>query len=357
MRPNKANIYRLMKAMIQSNYRPSKSALLKRAEMKFTPTALNRTPDELKEIFMLCKKYDISPSANMFTRKPLEIVNIIALCKEHNIPITGSMFQRNDREFEDILNYCIEHKRKISASILFSNRDEIEEITEICEKYGVEVIDSMFKRKPYEIIEILDICKEKGLKVSGNTFRRNSNEFKSIVEECERQGIEPKGTVFKCTAEEIKDIFEIYKELLNTKPSNNAFNKKPSEVRKIIELCLKHNIEITGILYDKTKDELEETINFLLGTYGKEFLIPQIIIYSPEHLGTVLAYMFGKRELQTVINSPSILKLTVTEIVEREIFVKARGEELVINGVFNPIFGWSKTKFNDELKKQIAQRR
>ena len=67
--------------------------------------------------------------------------------------------------------------------------------------------------------------------------------------------------------------------------------------------------------------------------------------------------MFGKRELQTVINSPSILKLTVTEIVEREIFIRARGEDLVINGLFNPIFGWSKTKFSQEVEKQNAQRR
>ena len=89
----------------------------------------------------------------------------------------------------------------------------------------------------------------------------------------------------------------------------------------------------------------------------REFLIPQIIIYNPEHLRTVLAYMFGKRELQTVINSPSILKLTVTEIVEREIFIRSRGEDLVINGVFNPIFGWSKTKFSQELEKQNTQRR
>ena len=148
-----------------------------------------------------------------------------------------------------------------------------------------------------------------------------------------------------------------YKELLDAKPSNNAFNKKPNEVRKIIELCKKHDIEITGILYDKTKEELETTINFLLENYGKKFLIPQIIIYDPKHLRTVLAYMFGKRELETVLNSPSILKLTVTEIVEREIFIRARGEKLVINGVFNPIFGWSKTKFSQELEKQNAQRR
>ena len=67
--------------------------------------------------------------------------------------------------------------------------------------------------------------------------------------------------------------------------------------------------------------------------------------------------MYGKKELETVLNSPSILKLTVTEIVEREIFIKARGEELVVNGVFHPIFGWSKTKFAEEMKKQNTQSR
>lgn len=43
MRPNRANIYRLMKAMIQSNYRPSKSALLKRAEVSHTRGRLTDT--------------------------------------------------------------------------------------------------------------------------------------------------------------------------------------------------------------------------------------------------------------------------------------------------------------------------
>ena len=215
----------------------------------------------------------------------------------------------------------------------------------------------MFKRKPYEVIEILDICKEKNLKISSNTFRRNSEEFKDIVAECERQGIQPKGTVFKCNAAEIKEIFEIYQELLNDKPTYNAFNKKPNEVRSIITLCQSHNIPITGILYDRTKAELEDTINFLKAAYGEEFLIPQIIIYDKEHLTSVLAYLYGKRELKTVINSPSILKLTVTDIVEREILIRQRQEEMVVNGEFNPIFGWSKTKYKEELEKHNAQRR
>ena len=70
-----------------------------------------------------------------------------------------------------------------------------------------------------------------------------------------------------------------------------------------------------------------------------------------------MAYLGGKRELQIVLNSPSILKLSVTEIVEREIFIHRRGEELTPNGLFNPIFGWSKSKYEEELTKQNVQSR
>ena len=37
-------------------------------------------------------------------------------------------------------------------------------------------------------------------------------------------------------------------ELLGEKPSPNTFNKKPGEVRKILELCQKNNIKVTGLI-------------------------------------------------------------------------------------------------------------
>ena len=130
------------------------------------------------------------------------------------------------------------------------------------------------------------------------------------------------------------------------------------EIRPVVlGIARKGNKILVSEGYDKTKDELEDTINFLKEKYNAQFLIPQIIIYNKEHLNTVLAYLGGKRELQTVLNSPSILKLTVSEIVDREIFIRNRGEELTINGLFNPIFGWAKSKFEEEMKKQQTQSR
>ena len=65
--------------------------------------------------------------------------------------------------------------------------------------------------------------------------------------------------------------------MLGEKPTNNSFIKKPEEVRKILELCVKNNIPVTGTVFRKTASELEQSIDFIKENYGSKYLIPGTI--------------------------------------------------------------------------------
>ena len=66
-----------------------------------------------------------------------------------------------------------------------------------------------------------------------------------------------------------------------------------------------------------------------------------------------MPYLKGKGLLDVVLNSTSILRLTLTEIVEREFYLRERNESLVTsNQTFHPAFGWSRAKF-EEKKKEL----
>ena len=141
-------------------------------------------------------------------------------------------------------------------------------------------------------------------------------------------------------------------ELLNTPPTPNTFNKKTEEVKKIIELCLKNNIKITGTIFGKKADEIEETIDFIKEKFGKQYLIPQIIILSKEHLNGLMLYLQGKGVLDIIINSPGILRLTLSEVINRESYIKKINQDIVTeNNTFNPVFGWTRKLFEQKNKE------
>ena len=174
--------------------------------------------------------------------------------------------------------------------MLFRTSDEIEDILEICKNYNVTPQDGMYKRTPQEVKEIIDICIEKGIKVKSSIFRKKPLDFKKVVDTCIKLDIPPTGSVYRRTVEEIEEIYKIHMDLLNSKPTPNTFNKKPSEVEKIIKLCLENDINITGTIYCKDAYELEDTINYIKNNFGKEYLIPQVIIEAKEHLQIIMTY-------------------------------------------------------------------
>ena len=251
---------------------------------------------------------------------------------------------------------CQKNNVKFCNAMLFRTAEEVQLIINICNRYGFECQDGMFKRTPKEIIEIIELCNMNKISITGSVFRRKFEELVEMIKVCKRLGIDVKGSVFKRTTKEIEEIYNINMELLGEKPSPNTFNKKPDEVRKIIEVCKKNNINVTGTVYRRHPEELEETIDFVKNTFGSEYLTPQVIIEDKKHLQVILSYLFGKGLLSVIINSPSILRLTITEIVDRESYISNCNQELVTSdGKFNPVFGWSR-KIYEKKKKELEEK-
>ena len=66
-----------------------------------------------------------------------------------------------------------------------------------------------------------------------------------------------------------------------------------------------------------------------------------------------MPYLRGKGLLDTVKNSTSILRLTLSEIIEREFYIREINEPIVTpNNTFHPIFGWTKKKFEEKKKER-----
>ena len=55
--------------------------------------------------------------------------------------------------------------------------------------------------------------------------------------------------------------------------------------------------------------------------------------------------------LEIVINSPSILMFNLDEIKERKAFIDSIGESIVVENKFNPLFGLSKKRYKERVKK------
>ena len=70
-----------------------------------------------------------------------------------------------------------------------------------------------------------------------------------------------------------------------------------------------------------------------------------IVIKDKAYLEKVFPFLDSLKVLPVVINSPSILTLTLDEIKDRVNYIKSINEELVINNCFNPIFSLSRKKY------------
>ena len=61
--------------------------------------------------------------------------------------------------------------------------------------------------------------------------------------------------------------------------------------------------------------------------------------------------------LDVLIKSPSILKLTLIEIIDREGYISQINQKIVTeNGTFNPVFGWSR-KLYEQKKKELNDKK
>ena len=66
---------------------------------------------------------------------------------------------------------------------------------------------------------------------------------------------------------------------------------------------------------------------------------------SDKKLRVILPYLYSLGVLPTVINSASILSLSMDEIIERKELLDYLGEPMVMGSRFNSIFGLSKKNY------------
>ena len=121
------------------------------------------------------------------------------------------------------------------------------------------------------------------------------------------------------------------------------------EIEKIFKVCEKHDVEVNSSMFSKSASSLDKSMTYIEENYGRSYLLPLIVVTDVSHLEKVFPYLDEKNVLPAVVNSPAILTLRFEEIKEREDFIKKIGEEDVIKGKFNSIYGLSRKKYKDRV--------
>ena len=131
-------------------------------------------------------------------------------------------------------------------------------------RYGKKYIEQIttILRVPVERIqEIEEKCPEltKENILSAAISRKDIDEIKKIIKICQKNKIEVTGSVFNRTAEEIEKIIEVCKKN-KIELTGNVFLKSAEEIEKIVEVCQKNKIEVTGSVFKRTAEEIEKIV-------------------------------------------------------------------------------------------------
>ena len=131
-------------------------------------------------------------------------------------------------------------------------------------RYGKKYIEQIttILRVPVERIqEIEEKCPEltKENILSAAISRKDIDEIKKIIKICQKNKIEVTGSVFNRTAEEIEKIIEVCKKN-KIELTGNVFLKSAEEIEKIVEVCQKNKIEVTGSVFLKSAEEIEKIV-------------------------------------------------------------------------------------------------
>ena len=103
-------------------------------------------------------------------------------------------------------------------------------------------------------------------------------------------------------------------------------------------------------MFSKKAKDINETCEYLRENYGNEYLRPLLVIISVKKLKTILPYLESIGVLPIVINSASILTLSLEEIQERKSVLDKLGENMVVGNRYNSIFGLSKKNYAKKLE-------
>ena len=310
---------------------------------------------DIVDVINVCKKYDIKPTGTVFQRTGKEIEDIVQLCNNYGINVLENItvFDRTPIELERILKVC-KDKKIIPSGVVFQRTPEdIEKIIEIVEERKISLKRNLtiFHRTPDEILDIIDVCLEIGIDASGVVFKRTADEIREIYELCSKKGIDAKGVVFQRSVEEIEEIIKICEDNnISIKGNRDVFGRKPDEVTDILNLCKENKLEASGIIFQKNPESLKKSIEFIKNNYDERFLKRLIVFTDVKHLEKVFSVLNSKNILDTVIDSPSILRLNYNDIMTRMRYLEDNGLDVVTSGKYNSIFGMN----DDRMLKKFG---
>lgn len=294
-------------------------------------------------------------SAAITTLRVPEISSILSVCQQNGIEVTSSFFQKGFGEISSIISVCKENGVKVVSSMFKKNADEVESIINICKNNGIEVTGSVFAKGPSELEKIIETCRRHNIEISGSVFRRDAEEIEEIVKVCKECGIKVSGTVFLRRADEIRKIYDVCRKY-DVPMSANVFKKSADEIEAIVKVCEKYKVDVSTSLFSKSAGSLEKSIKYIKDNYGDLYITPLVLVTDVNHLKKVFPYLENKGTLSAVISTPAILSLKFDEILEREKFISSLGQEQVVSGKFNSIYGLSRKRY-EIRKNEIANKK
>ena len=166
-------------------------------------------------------------------------------------------------------------------------------------------------------------------------------------------------SILRVPISRIKEIENTFTNLKQKNILQAAYSKWDiEELQKIVEVCKKNNIEITGSVFSKSAEKLEENIQYIKENFGENLLTPLIISKNKKQLQTILPFLKEIGYLEILPQSPSILTLTLDEIKARIEFIQSTGENMLNakGDRFNSIFGLSRKNFQkNKQEKAMAK--
>ena len=184
-------------------------------------------------------------------------------------------------------------------------------------RYGKKYIEQIttILRVPVERIqEIEEKCPEltKENILSAAISRKDIDEIKKIIKICQKNKIELTGNVFLKSAEEIEKIVEVCKKN-KIEVTGSVFNRTAEEIEKIVEVCKKNKIELTGSVFKRTAEEIEKIVEVC--KKNKIELTGSVFLKNPKQLKENIEYIkqnYGEEYLTPLIVSKNLKHLQKT---------------------------------------------
>lgn len=327
----------------------------------------SQTAFEIENIVRVCEENDIRYKTGgvVFERNAEEIKDIILVCTKYGIDYRngGSIFKKTANEIEDIVKVCIkydiDYKRR--GAIFLSTASKIKEVVKVAKKYDIKYKNggNVFLRSADEIEEIVEVCKKYDIKYQsgGSLFEATADKIETVVQICMDNGIKYKngGLIFERDINNIKGTIEVCREFgIDYQNLGSVFKKKPDTLRKIAQICRDENVELAGSLFFVNPVKLQESINYVRDNYGERYVNRMIVCQNPDKLREILPYFDECGYLEGLLGRcAGVLTLSFDEIKEREEVIKRCGQEVIIDGSFNPIFGQTRKKYYDKHKDVV----